>query len=66
MNTVAIKAQQAVDNNSNLIQDKIFTVIEASWKQIKKLAWLFEHAASYSDRLLRDKNLSPEYMRMKW
>jgi hypothetical protein len=59
MNTVAIKAQQAVDNNSNLIQDKVFTVIKASWKQIKKLAWLFEHTASYNERLLRDEDLGP-------
>jgi hypothetical protein len=66
MNTVAIKAQQAVDNNSNLIQDKIFSLIKASWKQIKKLAWLFEHTASYSERLLRERDLGPEYRRMKW
>ncbi len=65
MNTVALKAQQSVDTNFNLIQDKIHTVIEASWKQIKKLAWFFEQTPSYSERLLRDKDLGAEFRRMK-
>jgi len=66
MNTVALKAPQIVDTNSKVMQDKIYAVIEVSWKQIKKLAWLFEHTPGYSERLLRDKDLGAEFRRMKW
>ncbi len=65
MNTVALKVPETVNTNSKVMRDKIYAVIEASWKQIKKLAWLFEHTPSYSERLLRDKNLGPEFRRMK-
>jgi hypothetical protein len=65
MNTVALKTPQTVDTNSTVVQDKTYAVIEASWKHIKKLAWLFEHTPSYSERLLRDKNLGLEFRRMK-
>ena len=66
MNTVALKAPQTVDTNSEVLRDKIYAVIEVSWKQIKILAQLFAHTPSYSERLLRDKDLGPEYRRMKW
>ena len=66
MNKVALKAPQTVDTNPKVVQEKIIALIEASWKQIKKLAWLFKHTPSYSERLLRDKDLGPEYRRMRW
>ncbi len=66
MNTVTLKAPQTVNTNSRAVQDKIYAVIEASWKQIVKLPWLFEQTPSYSERLLRDKDLGPEYRRMRW
>ncbi len=66
MNTVALKAPQTVDTNPKVVQDKIIALIEASWKQIKKLAWLFKHTPSYSERLLRDGYLGAEFRRMKW
>ena len=66
MNTVTLKASHCVDINSKVVRDKIFTVIEAARKQIKNLAWLFEHTPSYSERLLRDEYLGPEFRRMKW
>ncbi len=66
MNTVALKAPQTVDTNPKVVQDKIIALIEASWKQIKKLAWLFKHTPSCSERLLRDGYLGAEFRRMKW
>lgn len=66
MNTVAVKVPQNVDINLKVMQDKIYAVIEAGKRQIKKLGWLFAHTPAYSDRLLRDRNLGPEFRLMKW
>ncbi|MCH8106675.1 MAG: hypothetical protein IIC58_14420 [Proteobacteria bacterium] len=66
MNTVALKAPQTVDTNSEVLQDKLYAIIEASKKAVMKLAWLFEHTPGYSERLLRDKDLGAEFRRMKF
>jgi hypothetical protein len=66
MNTVALKTPQTVDTDTKEMQDKIFAVIEASWKAMRKFAWTILHTPAYSDQLLRDKNLGIEYRRMRF
>lgn len=66
MNTVAATSPQAAVINTKALQDRIFSVFGSIWKAIRKLAWIAQHTPAYSERLLRDKDLGPEFRRMKW
>lgn len=66
MKLVTLKVPLTVDISSNDIRIKIYVVIKESWRQIKKLAWLFAHTPGFSEQHLLDEYLGPEIRRMKW
>ena len=66
MNTVALKTPRAADTNAQVILDRFYAVIEASWKAMRKFGWTLLKTPAYSDQLLRDKTLGSEFRRMKW
>jgi hypothetical protein len=66
MNTLAVTSPQTRPHYTKAVQDRIFTVFGSIWKAIRKLACITRHTPAYSERLLRDKDLGPEFRRMKW
>jgi hypothetical protein len=66
MNTVALKAPQIADTNTKVIQDRIYAVIEAGKKQVKKLSWLFERHPGFVEKNAWDGHFGLEVRRMRW
>jgi len=65
MNTLAIKQPQIETTNSKVVQDRIYTALEAGKKQLKKLSWLFERHPGYVERNAWDKSIGIEVRRMR-
>jgi len=65
MNTVALKTPRTANTSAKVIQDRIYAVIEASWKAMRNFGWTLLKTPAYSDQLLRDKTLGSEFRRMK-
>lgn len=63
MNTLTIKVPHTVDIDTKAMQDKIFAVIETSWKASRNLAQVIFATPTYSNRILRNKHLDDRLLR---